>query len=315
MSRNFFPVVSLLLIVILLTPTAFASEIIIPAVTKTEEGLTTLLEVTLLPGEGNIFSGIQPLTSINTQRSQRNAVDAAASFLEADLTQFDVIFNIKSNATQVDGPSAGAAMALAVVAEFQKKEIPRTISVTGSVDSDGNIGPVGGIFEKANAAQSMGVTLFIIPEGEATQTAVIEQRNEITPGQYSITPISTRVDLRDYAPETWGMHVVEAGDLVTLYDYIFNGIDLNAIQRQEKPVELPEFDPAIAKIPYKLDVYKSFVSDFIEVSNASISDANAALNVNTSIDKKSTLNIIASSLSIAQAQNDDASELLAKNYL
>ena len=109
---------------------------------------------------------------------------------------FDYKFSIKSSASLVEGPSAGAAMALMIITQLEDRPLPEYVSVTGTVDEDGTIGTVGGVFEKAIAASEQGIKLFLIPKGEARR---IEKLDE---GVKSI-------NLVQYMPAKYGIKVVE----------------------------------------------------------------------------------------------------------
>ena len=66
-----------------------------------------------------------------------------------DLSEYDLVYTIKANATVIEGASAGAALAVATVAALTGKELNSSVMMTGTINHDGTIGPVGGIFEKA----------------------------------------------------------------------------------------------------------------------------------------------------------------------
>lgn len=65
--------------------------------------------------------------------------------------------------TTSDGPSAGAVMAVGFLALLRGDFIQRGIALTGTVDSDGRIGPVGNIPDKIRAAAREGFRTILIP--------------------------------------------------------------------------------------------------------------------------------------------------------
>jgi predicted S18 family serine protease len=69
-------------------------------------------------------------------------------------------------ATGTDGPSAGAVMTVGFAALFKGDRIRRGIALTGTIRSDGTIGPVGGIPDKVRAAVREGYRTILIPEGQ-----------------------------------------------------------------------------------------------------------------------------------------------------
>ncbi|MBN1160183.1 MAG: hypothetical protein JXA43_03055 [Candidatus Diapherotrites archaeon] len=299
-------------LIITLANFASAISIILPAVTKDEVGLTTTLNVGITAGNGRVFMATSPLISTNTQKSARDAVDAAEIYLKEDLSRYDVLFSIDSVATQVDGPSAGAAMALGVIAEMQKRNIPSSVSLTGTINKEGEIGYVGGVFEKALAAHEIGVSLFIIPKGEAMQTALVEETHEVTPGQYTTTPVSKEVDLREYGPKNWNMIIVEASTIKDVVQYAF-ATDINTVVISEED-DYPEFDANPLPLTPRLEGFKTFVINFLQRCQTNVSNANSAL-AQTTITDQSVIKIIGSEIGRAQDMIDQANTLIDKNYL
>jgi Lon-like protease len=68
--------------------------------------------------------------------------------------------------TGTDGPSAGAAMAVGFIAMFKGEHIQRGIALTGTIESGGQIGPVGSIPDKIRAASREGYRTVLVPRGQ-----------------------------------------------------------------------------------------------------------------------------------------------------
>jgi len=68
--------------------------------------------------------------------------------------------------TGSDGPSAGAAMAVGFIALFKGDHIQRGIALTGTIESGGQIGPVGSIPDKVRAAAREGYRTVLVPRGQ-----------------------------------------------------------------------------------------------------------------------------------------------------
>lgn len=68
--------------------------------------------------------------------------------------------------TSSDGPSAGAAMAVGFIALFKGEAVRRGVALTGTIESDGRIGPVGAIPDKIRAATREGYRTILIPQGQ-----------------------------------------------------------------------------------------------------------------------------------------------------
>lgn len=68
--------------------------------------------------------------------------------------------------TGSDGPSAGAAMAVGFIALFKGDPIYRGVALTGTLHSDGSVGPVASIPDKIRAAAREGYRTILIPSGQ-----------------------------------------------------------------------------------------------------------------------------------------------------
>lgn len=88
----------------------------------------------------------------------------------------DVPFTVTFNLADVGGPSAGLMFSLAVVDKLSPGELSNGdfVAGTGTIDSDGTVGPIGGIPYKLIAAREAGATTFLVPAAncdEASQNA------------------------------------------------------------------------------------------------------------------------------------------------
>ncbi len=143
----------------------------IPAVDSEGNGVVTKLKVEAKPGEGRTLVNIdQLLFWIDTQHSIRLAKKVAENVTGIDLSNIDLFYAIETNASVIEGPSAGAAITIATIALIENKTINESVMITGTINSDGSIGPVGEVAAKAKAAKDVGATLFLVPLGQAVQT-------------------------------------------------------------------------------------------------------------------------------------------------
>jgi PDZ domain-containing protein len=71
----------------------------------------------------------------------------------------------------IGGPSAGLAYALAIADMLDAPDDARgrAIAATGTIDAEGRVGEVGGVAEKAIAAERAGADVFLVPGSEMTQ--------------------------------------------------------------------------------------------------------------------------------------------------
>jgi len=87
-------------------------------------GVTADLFTEIRPGSGLVLVNINDLLAdINTQYSARIAAQVAKNFTGFDLSNVDVIFNLKAQANVIGGQSAGSAMAISVIAALVNKTL------------------------------------------------------------------------------------------------------------------------------------------------------------------------------------------------
>ncbi|HPR41973.1 MAG TPA: ATP-dependent protease [Candidatus Methanofastidiosa archaeon] len=182
-----------------------------PAVTTDENGdyvgVISEMSASVSEGDGSIFVETWPLSEIDTQASARLAATVASEVCGVDLYDYNFYYTITSSSSVIGGPSAGGILTVATVAALNGWEVDTSVMMTGMINPDGTIGPVGGIYQKALAASEFGIKTFLVPEGQAT-----------------VTYDGEVIDLTTYAPENWGMEVKEITDI---YDavYEFTGME------------------------------------------------------------------------------------------
>jgi PDZ domain-containing protein len=78
---------------------------------------------------------------------------------------YDFPVDVEIDTSNIGGPSAGLAMTLSVIDELTPGDLTgdQSVAVTGTIDGDGNVGPIGGISQKAVAARKHGAELFLVP--------------------------------------------------------------------------------------------------------------------------------------------------------
>ncbi|MDD2679155.1 MAG: hypothetical protein PHS81_04705, partial [Candidatus Nanoarchaeia archaeon] len=157
-----------LLLPLLMINACFASSMTILGVQQNSfgfEGVFATLELEIADGSGRIFFNTMPLSQTDTQASARLAVDVACQTLEMNCKDKDFFFTINANSQVIEGPSAGAAMAVIAMAELMNKQLSKSVAITGTISPDKSIGVVGGIVEKAKTSQSHGIKTILIPVG------------------------------------------------------------------------------------------------------------------------------------------------------
>lgn len=95
-----------------------------------------------------------------------SAQNAALCFMQRfglDISDYDVTFNVPGG-VPMDGPSAGIALAVALMSAITQRPPIPMLAMTGEITSRGEIKPVGGVREKLAAGIEAGAKTLIIPK-------------------------------------------------------------------------------------------------------------------------------------------------------
>lgn len=92
-----------------------------------------------------------------------NAATVIRKITGEDLSFYDVHVNVVGGGN-IDGPSAGLAITLAILSAIEDKPLRQDIAITGEISLSGHIKPVGGIPEKIYGAIQGGIKNIIIPK-------------------------------------------------------------------------------------------------------------------------------------------------------
>ncbi|MFV0256777.1 endopeptidase La [Candidatus Liberibacter solanacearum] len=129
----------------------------------------------ILTVEGVIMPGKGKMTITgNLKEIMKESILAASSYVRSRAMTFGIspsAFNntnihvhVPEGATPKDGPSAGIAMATAVVSVMTSIPVYKNVAMTGELTLRGRVLPIGGLKEKILAALRAGITKVLIPE-------------------------------------------------------------------------------------------------------------------------------------------------------
>lgn len=186
------------------------------AVERAEDGFQgglADLYLRVIPGTGDVYSATYPLTKIDTQISARFAKTIVCSELNGECDNKDFLYTIKADSAIIGGPSAGAAFAIATLAELTNEKLDEEISITGTINSGGLIGPVGGLKEKIEAARSINLTAVLIAKGSrfVENTTITKLYRNIS--NFSITVENESITISDI---TKNISIIEDGNFLNI---------------------------------------------------------------------------------------------------
>ncbi|MFA5745814.1 MAG: S16 family serine protease [archaeon] len=298
-------IIFVFIFLILMSTSIFAylpkAQMKIFAVNSTNTGMDANLVIEIKPGTGKVFSNVNAQVGSTTQESERNAVNAAERINPEAKDKYDYFFEIQSVASSIDGPSAGAAMALLITSMLNDKDLSGKVSITGTITEDGYVGDVGGIAAKAKKANDVGIKLFMIPAGSRRQAITNDSGN------------SQLVDLPEYAYTTWGLKVVEVETIEDIKKYAvmdIANIDINNTAAIEKDEYIPEtIEYSVALTPMR-----GIVDKYLIDANNILSRTEDSIN-NSKIKDSSIVQSLLSLVDYSKEAITQAKKYSANNYM
>lgn len=192
---------------------------------KTQEGVVGSVIVSLIPGKGDILIDVRPFNSPAVQHSAESAVTAALK--EANipiLRDKDIKIQFAIEGGAVGGESAGIAISLATLALLTDTKIKPYVAATGTITSEGIIGKVGGILQKAEAISKKNVKLMLIPRGTAEVTVITPHyyidpitKKRVSKGE----PVQRTINAIKEARSRWNLELQQVETLAEAKKYVF----------------------------------------------------------------------------------------------
>lgn len=165
------------------------------------------VEATLVPGKGQlILTGQLGDVMKESASAALSVVRARAERLGIDidfLQKHDIHVHVPEGATPKDGPSAGIAMATALVSMLTRNAVKADVAMTGEITLRGRVLPIGGLKEKLLAALRGGIRTVIIPEENRKDLAdlpkTVTQGLKIVPARWIDEVLDLALE-RPFAP-------------------------------------------------------------------------------------------------------------------
>jgi ATP-dependent Lon protease len=154
------------------------------------------IEGVMMPGKGKMT------VTGNLRDVMKESISAAASYVRSRAVGFgiepplfdrrDIHVHVPEGATPKDGPSAGVAMATAIVSIMTGIPVRHDVAMTGEITLRGRVLPIGGLKEKLLAAARGGIKTVLIPEDNAKDLTEI---SDAIKGGMDIIPVARLDDV------------------------------------------------------------------------------------------------------------------------
>lgn len=153
------------------------------------------------------------------------AVIMSSFLLGIDPVDYRYTFDVGGT---IDGPSAGGLMTVATIASLLAHKVKANATMTGTINPDGTIGPVGGIPHKIDGAAAKGKTLVLVPSGSRLS------RDVNTKTQVDVVQRGRRQNV----------DVKEVSDIYEAYELLTG-------QPLPKPIGMKDQQPSLPPVAYE----------------------------------------------------------------
>jgi ATP-dependent Lon protease len=154
------------------------------------------IEGVMMPGKGKMT------VTGNLRDVMKESISAAASYVRSRAITYgieppmfdrrDIHVHVPEGATPKDGPSAGVAMATAIISTMTGIPVRHDVAMTGEITLRGRVLPIGGLKEKLLAAARGGIKTVLIPEDNAKDLTEI---SDAIKGGMEIIPVARLDDV------------------------------------------------------------------------------------------------------------------------
>ena len=160
---KFLPLSLVLFVLVSVSTQAFTSSIHAPAVLSNQDkGIITVISLNITQGNGTISVGGPDSVGSSTIQSAQDAVQYASYYTGITESDYNFDFYI-GNTTNVSGPSAGLAMTLLTISAIDQKQLLQNFTLTGTILPNGDVGMIGGVYDKISAARTDNLKYVLVP--------------------------------------------------------------------------------------------------------------------------------------------------------
>jgi len=157
------------LVAVLLISTPYASfvgsaYIYAPAVlTQSNQGVLSLFYLNVTTGNGTVKISGPSSVGESTLISAQTGVAYACKYLGLNVSDYNFSYVIEDKNVSVSGPSGGLAFTLDAISALSHKPLLHDFTLTGTINPDGSVGEIGGIYDKVAAAKTHKLKFVIVP--------------------------------------------------------------------------------------------------------------------------------------------------------
>jgi ATP-dependent Lon protease len=179
--------------------------VVVGLAATTHGGDILFIEATALPGG----KGVRLRVTGQLGDVMRESAEAALSWVRANAERLglsagvlgagEVHLHVPAGAVPKDGPSAGVALATAIVSILSGRRARGDVAMTGEISLRGRVLPVGGIKAKVLAAARAGVQTVILPR--RNEKDLVEVPDEVRE-KLRFVPVDTVDEVLDHALES-----------------------------------------------------------------------------------------------------------------
>jgi ATP-dependent Lon protease len=152
--------------------------------------------------EFNLTGSLGDVMKESIQYSLKIALNLLSQNIKDEIKNnpFGIHLHCPEGSVKKDGPSAGAAITLALYSLLSDIPVNNTIALTGEIDLLGNITAIGGLKYKLNGAKKAGVRIALYPEENQEDVDILlKEELELIDDNFKIYPVLNIKEVLKYS--------------------------------------------------------------------------------------------------------------------